>query len=129
MPADGLNLFVADTYNHLIRQIVISTGAVTTLAGSAGVSGSTDDVGAAARFYHPYDLTVSADGLNLFVADRNHLIRQIVISTGTVTTLASSAGVSGSTDDVGTVARFNRPAAARPGHVGRRAGPLRGGFQ
>jgi sugar lactone lactonase YvrE len=30
---DGVNLFVADTDNHLIRKIVIATSAVTTLAG------------------------------------------------------------------------------------------------
>ena len=31
---DGTNLYVADTSNHLIRKIVISTGVVTTVAGT-----------------------------------------------------------------------------------------------
>ena len=39
---DGTNLYVVgNSNNHTIRKIVISTGAVTTLAGSAGSSGST----------------------------------------------------------------------------------------
>ena len=105
---DGTNLFVADTYNHTIRKIVISTGVVTTIAGSAGVYGSTDGTGTSARFNYPYGITT--DGTNLFVADTyNHTIRKIVISTGVVTTIAGSAGVYGSTDGTGTAALFNSP--------------------
>ncbi|MBI3582875.1 MAG: Ig-like domain-containing protein [Nitrospinae bacterium] len=105
---DGTNLFVSDTSNHTIRKIVISTGVVTTLAGTAGSFGSTDNTGTAARFKNPNGITT--DGTNLFVADyNNYTIRKIVISTGVVTTLAGTAGSTGSTDDTGTAARFNRP--------------------
>ena len=105
---DGINLFVADTYNHTIRKIVISTGAVTTVAGSAGSTGSTDGTGTAARFKNPYRITTA--GTNLFVSDTsNHTIRKIVISTGAVTTVAGSAGLAGSADGTGTPARFNSP--------------------
>src|SRR3989338_648445 len=104
---DGTNLFVADSLNHTIRKIVISTGVVTTIAGST-TSGSTDATGTSARFYYPYGITT--DGTNLFVADQyNHTIRKIVISTGVVTTIAGSAGSSGSTNATGTSARFNYP--------------------
>jgi hypothetical protein len=51
----GTNLYVADTDNHGIRQIVISTGVVTTLAGT-GSSGSTNGTGTAASFNNPYML-------------------------------------------------------------------------
>src|SRR3954464_7410747 len=37
-------VYVADTFNHIIRK-VSPTGVVTTLAGLAGVSGSTDATG------------------------------------------------------------------------------------
>ena len=105
---DGTNLFVADTSNHTIRKIVISTGVVTTIAGTAGSSGSTDGTGTSARFYVSYGITT--DGTNLFVADSwNHTIRKIVISTGVVTTIAGSAGLTGSTDATGTSARFYYP--------------------
>src|SRR3972149_83535 len=104
---DGTNLFAADQYNHIIRKIVISTGVVTTIAGST-TSGSTDATGTSAKFYYPTGITT--DGTNLFVADQyNHTIRKIVISTGVVTTIAGSAGSSGSTNATGTSARFNYP--------------------
>ena len=103
---DGTNLYVADTGNHLIRQIVISTGVVTTLAG-IGSSGSSNGTGTSASFSYPHGIIT--DGTNLYVADTdNHLIRQIVISTGVVTTLAGT-GSSGSANGTGTSASFYQP--------------------
>jgi hypothetical protein len=105
---DGTNLYVADGNSHTIRQIVIATGVVTTLAGTAGTTGSTDATGAAASFNSPSGITT--DGTNLYVVDRNNqIIRQVVIATGVVTTLAGTAGTTGSTDDTGTAALFNYP--------------------
>jgi sugar lactone lactonase YvrE len=101
------NLYVADRENHTIRKIT-SAGVVTTLAGTAGQSGSTDATGAAARFNKPTGVAVDASG-NVYVADReNHTIRKIT-SAGVVTTLAGTAGQSGSTDATGTAARFRQP--------------------
>ena len=73
---DGTNLYVADYYNHLIRKIVISTGVVTTVAGT-GSSGSADNTtGTSASFNSPHGITT--DGTNLYVAEYgNHLIRKI----------------------------------------------------
>lgn len=105
---DGTNLYLTDESNHTIRQIVIATGVVTTLAGTAGVSGSNDGIGSAALFTNPEGITT--DGTNLYVTDTdNHTIRQIVIATGVVTTLAGTTGVSGSLDGTGAAARFNFP--------------------
>jgi hypothetical protein len=101
------NVYVADTDNHTVRKIS-STGAVTTLAGQAGVSGSADGAGAAARFNHPAGVTVDSTG-NVYVADTdNHTIRKITPA-GVVTTLAGLAGISGSADGTGTAARFSGP--------------------
>jgi sugar lactone lactonase YvrE len=108
--SDGAgNLFVADTYNNLIRKIVLVTGAVTTVAGSPQISGSDDGIGAAARFNRPAGITGDGTG-NLFVADEeNHTIRMIVIATGAVTTLAGSPGAFGSSEGTATAARFDHP--------------------
>jgi sugar lactone lactonase YvrE len=94
---DGANLYVADSGNNTIRKVVIATGVVTTLAGSAGNPGSTDGTGGAANFSNPQGITT--DGANLYVTDSsNNTIRTIAIATGVVTTLAGSAGTQGSTD-------------------------------
>ncbi|MDO8281764.1 MAG: hypothetical protein Q7U10_03955 [Thermodesulfovibrionia bacterium] len=104
---DGTNLYVTDRDNHTIRQIVIDTGEITTLAGTAGSSGSTNDTGALARFNQPTGITT--DGTNLYVAEKeNHTIRKIVIATKVVTTLAGS-GASGFANGTGTAATFNQP--------------------
>ena len=100
------NIYVADTGNHTIRKVT-SGGVVTTVAGLAGISGSTNATGTSARFNSPAALAVTSAGI-LYVADTgNYTIRKIVLSTGAVTTLAGAAGTSGTTDSAtGTSARF-----------------------
>jgi hypothetical protein len=101
------SVYVADSYNHTIRQIT-AAGVVTTLAGTAGMYGSADGSGAAARFYLPRDVATDSAG-NVYVADTlNSTIRKITAA-GVVTTLAGTAGMSGSADSTGAAARFNRP--------------------
>jgi len=103
---DG-SVYVADTFNHTIRKIT-PAGVVTTLAGTAGATGSTDGTGSEARFYGPTGLAFDVNG-NVYVTDYvNHTIRKITPA-GLVTTLAGSAGVPGSTDGAGSEARFNNP--------------------
>jgi len=61
---------------------------ITTLAGSAGFSGSTNATGSAARFNHPDGVAVDASG-NVYVADSaNKLVRRIAAG-GVVTTFAT----------------------------------------
>jgi len=104
------NLFVADTSNHTIRKVVLSTGTVTTVAGLAGSAGSADGAENSARFNFPSDVTVDGNG-NLYVADTdNHTIRAITPS-GLVSTLAGLAGNSGGADGTGSAARFCSPSA------------------
>jgi sugar lactone lactonase YvrE len=106
------NLFVADTYNHTVREI-LPGGATATLAGVAGTPGFRNGSAApnstgAALFNYPYGITVDANE-NIYVADAlNNMIRKI--SHGYVTTLAG-AGASGSMDGVGTNAFFSVPVA------------------
>jgi len=108
LASDGAgNVYVADHGNHAIRKVT-PAGVVTTLAGAAGDAGSADGTGPDSRFDGPYGLAGDAAG-NLFVADSgNHTIRRITPA-GVVTTLAGTAGLSGSTDAAGADARFNSP--------------------
>ncbi|HMD61991.1 MAG TPA: immunoglobulin domain-containing protein, partial [Opitutaceae bacterium] len=103
------NLFVTDTGNGTIRKIVLSTGAVTTIAGTAGVTGNTDGTGPAAQFNSPQGLCADGSG-NLYVADQiNNSIRKVVVSSGAVTTYANTSGVAGSIDGAPASARFKSP--------------------
>lgn len=98
-------LYVADTYNNRIRRIDIISGEVTTFAG--GAYGFYDATGTFAEFAHPASL--ATDGTNLFVADtENHRIRQIVISSGAVTTIAGG-GSAGYVNGTGLGAKFFYP--------------------
>ena len=101
------NLYVADTMNATIRKIT-PAGVVTTLAGTAGARGDADGTGADARFNFPNGLAVDTAG-DVLVADTfNDTIRKITPG-GTVTTVAGSAGISGSNDGTGANALFNQP--------------------
>ncbi len=101
------NIFVADKNNDVIRMIT-SAGVVTTVAGTAGSSGSTDDTGAAARFNLPTGVAVASGGV-IYVADSaNDLIRKIA-SGGVVTTLAGAVSTAGYLNGTGTAAEFSSP--------------------
>jgi sugar lactone lactonase YvrE len=103
------NLYVADTGNNLIRKIT-QAGVVTTLAGTAGLSGDADATGAAARFNQPSGVAVDSSG-NVYVADTyNYTIRKIS-PFGVVTTIAGLAGLSGDLDATGSAARFHKPSS------------------
>ena len=101
------NVYVADTYNSTIRKIT-PQGMVSTLAGLAGVSGSTDGTGLEALFNQPHGIAIDATN-NIYVADTgNGTIRRIT-PTGTVSTIAGLAGIAGLRDGVGIAALFNQP--------------------
>jgi hypothetical protein len=92
------NTYIADTGNHVIR-MVTSSGVVTTLAGSAQVSGTTDAVAPAARFNAPAGIALASG--TLYIADTgNHTIRTLspVTVAGQVRTLAGESGRPGSSD-------------------------------
>lgn len=101
------NVYVADTFNYTIRKIT-PAGEVSTFAGTKGVSASLDGVGTAARFGRPNGLVCDAAG-NLYVADEEGFTIRKITPDRVVTTLAGLAGVSGSADGVGNLARFASP--------------------
>jgi len=101
------NVYVADYGNSTIRKVT-AAGVVTTLAGTAGMNGSVDGTGAAARFSNPTGVAVDSAG-NVYVADSSNSTIREVIAGGVVTTLAGSALRTGNADGKGAAVRFNRP--------------------
>jgi hypothetical protein len=102
------DLYVADTNNGTIRKVVTATGAVTTVAGLAGIAGSADGATSQGRFHYPSGVAVDSSG-NLYVADTDNDALREVSPSGAVTTIAGNAGTSGSADGLGSAARFNFP--------------------
>lgn len=101
------NVYVADTANYTIRKIAPG-GEVTTLAGLAETTGSTDGHGAHATFRYPAGIAVDGSGL-VYVADtENHTIRKITAA-GDVTTFVGYPGAAGYVNASGFAARFNNP--------------------
>ena len=57
------NVYIADTYNHRIRKVTISTGIITTIAGTGSATYSGDNGPAtAANLNNPQDITLDSTG-------------------------------------------------------------------
>ncbi|MDP2600523.1 MAG: hypothetical protein Q8P84_07330 [Deltaproteobacteria bacterium] len=101
-------LYVTDRGNSTIRKIVIATGAVTTIAGTAGISEFANGTGTDAKLGSPHGIALDPTGSVLYVSEvDNSAIRKIVLSTLAVTTLAGS-GIAGDSNATGGN-NFNEP--------------------
>lgn len=79
------NLYIADTDDHVVREIYAATGTMATIAGT-GTAGSAGDGAAAtaAELNSPFALAVDGSG-NLFIADNQaNVIRAVCATPGTV---------------------------------------------
>jgi len=81
------NVYIADTHNNRIREVLASTGVINTIAGT-GVAGFAGDGGAATSALLNYPTAVAVDSAgNIYIADTNsHRIREI--KSGTISTVA-----------------------------------------
>ncbi len=72
-------LYIADQFNYAVRTMDLTSLEVRTVAGSAEVSGSTDGIGALARFTAPKALVATANG-EIFLSDAssNQAVRKLV---------------------------------------------------
>lgn len=108
------NVYVADTGNDEIREI-IAGGAVITLAGS-GAPGEANGVGVAASFDHPEGIAVDSTD-HVYVADtRNDEIRKI--TPGNVVSTLAGSGSPGNADGIAAAASFDNPSGVAVDSVG-----------
>ena len=116
---DGFgNIFIADSGNNVIREVVASTGNISTVAGGgSGCVGQTDSLGdgcpaTSAQLNDPYGVFVDGNG-NIFIADTdNSVIREVVASSGNISTVAGNftagSGYSGD-NGAATSAQLSEP--------------------
>jgi hypothetical protein len=114
--ADG-NLYIADSRDHVVRFVNMSTGIITTVAGTIGMActsatAACGDGGQAtsAQFNEPNGIALDASG-DIYVSDTlDNRIRRINGVTGIITTVAGTgaAGYSGD-GGAGTSATLNMP--------------------
>jgi uncharacterized protein (TIGR03437 family) len=95
------NLYVADTYNSVIRKISHADGTISTVAGNGPAGYNGDGIPATtASLNVPQGVAVDAAG-NLYIADTdNHRIRQVA-ATGVISTFAGTGQATYSGDNVG----------------------------
>lgn len=107
------NLYLADSYNNVIRKVTAATGKITTIAGdTAGAPGYTGDGGqaTAATLNQPTAVALDASG-NIYIADYgNEVIRKINATTHIISTVAGTgnSGYSGDGDQA-LSANFHEP--------------------
>jgi sugar lactone lactonase YvrE len=102
------DLYFADQSNNVVRKITLSTGVITTVAGT-GTAGYSGDGGAAtsAQLHLPHSLVFDSHN-NLYIADYfNFAIRKVTAGTGVIHTIAGN-GLQGNGGNGGlaTAAQF-----------------------
>jgi sugar lactone lactonase YvrE len=124
------DLLITDQYNHRLRKVTMSTGVITTIAGSGpawlslyGTHEGDGGLATAARLNQPEYAVVSPNG-DIYLSDMlNHRIAKIQAGTNIITTIAGDGitrttpglGVSGFSGDGGlaTAAKLNLPTCLR----------------
>jgi len=84
------NLYIADKMNNVIRKVILSTGVISTYAGT-GTLGYTGDgsAAAAATLDYPSGLGIDATG-NIYIADQGNMVIRKVTTAGVISTYAGT---------------------------------------
>lgn len=105
------DLYIADTNNHMVRKVNVSSGIIRTIAGNGSSGYGGDGAGATdARLKKPRSVAVDS-GRNLYIGDHdNNRVRRVEHATGLITTVAGN-GIYGSGGDFGlaVAAELRRP--------------------
>jgi len=98
--ASGDALYIADVSNATVRKIDLTSGAVSTIAGTAGYRGYKEGVGTDSLLYSPSRLAIDSTGL-IYVADQDEdgALRTIDTTTGNVSTFTPDDGTGGMFSD------------------------------
>eukprot|EP00759_Apiculatamorpha_spiralis_P041944 PhF_6_TR40350/c2_g2_i1/m.60027 len=107
MHSDGISVLITDMSNDVIRRLVLSTLAVSTIAGVLNSAGYADGVGSSAKFDSPTDLVVLSNGTVLIVDRGNYLIRGMASSSPWRVWTVAGTGTSGYNDAIGRSAKFS----------------------
>lgn len=85
------NLYIADSYNQVIRKVSAGTNVITTVAGN-GTPGYSGDSGLAtsAQINNPYGIAVDSAGNIYFSDSYNSVVRKVTAATGIITTFAGN---------------------------------------
>jgi hypothetical protein len=106
------NVFIADQYNCLVREVTASSGIINTIAGigGAGCSYNGDSQPATSAYlYYPSGVTIDNNG-NLVIADQyNERVRLVSCATVTSTGGACSPNAGQTTSDIYTIAGTGTP--------------------
>ena len=99
------NLYIADTWHELVREVTAATGIINTVAGVPGspITGYNGDGGPAtsALLNNPTQLAIDSAG-NLYICDEyNGRVREVAAGTGIIRTVAGNGEEYGSTGDGG----------------------------
>jgi len=83
------NIYIADTSNNRIREVMASTGIISTVAGDGTASYNGDGIAAtSAELHSPEGVAVDTAG-NIYTADLfNYRVRKVTASTGIISTVA-----------------------------------------
>ncbi len=138
-------MFIADTFNCRIRKVTVSTGIISTVAGT-GTSSYSGDLGLAtsAGLSVPYGVAIDSSGTthififtvffflitiiiihsigNIYIADySNNRIRKVTVSTGIISTIAGTGTASYSGDgSKATSAALYQPSGAAIDSAGKK---------
>lgn len=94
------NIYIADEDNQRIRKVTVSSGLISTIAGTGTPGYNGDGIAAtAAKISYPTGVALDSTG-NIYIVDKNNnSIRKVTVATGMISTIAGSAATYGYNGD------------------------------